>query len=152
MAKASERPKCNGHRKTFLRMNEQPTKKKRGGTQPGSGRPPKDPKDTVIKCKISITQAHHAATEGDRSGMIRRALEWYPKHEIDYCIVGKVYNAYFETSPYGETYTLRITFEGGAECAILRQKVVTLFSLGDTIKVTSFKGETTIEVLTHSKK
>ena len=55
--------------------SNEPTKKKRGGPQPGSGRPPKDPKDTVVKCKISMTQEHHAATEGDRSGIIRRALD-----------------------------------------------------------------------------
>ena len=53
------------------------TTKKRGGPQPGSGRPKKDPADTVVKCRISMTQAHHAATEGDRSGLIRRALDWY---------------------------------------------------------------------------
>lgn len=58
-------------------MNEQPTKKKRGGPQPGSGRPPKDPSETVVKCKISMTRAHHAATKGDRSRIIRRALELY---------------------------------------------------------------------------
>lgn len=56
-------------------MNEQPTKKKRGGPQPGSGRPPKDPKDKVVKCRISMTQEHHAATKGDRAGIIRRALD-----------------------------------------------------------------------------
>lgn len=57
-------------------MTEQP-KKKRGGPQPGSGPKPKDPKDKVVKCMVSMTQAHHAATNGDRSGMIRRALELY---------------------------------------------------------------------------
>ena len=56
-------------------MTEQP--KKRGGPQPGSGPKPKNPADKVVKCYISMTQAHHAATEGDRSGMIRRALDVY---------------------------------------------------------------------------
>ena len=51
--------------------------KKRGGPQPGSGRPPKAPNDKVVKCKISMTHEHHKATEGDRSGMIRKALDWY---------------------------------------------------------------------------
>ena len=41
------------------------------------GRPPKDPSQKVIKCRISMTQAHHAATDGDRAGMIRRALDKY---------------------------------------------------------------------------
>lgn len=51
--------------------------KKRGGPQPGSGRPKKAPGEKVVKCNISMTAAHHAATEGDRAGMIRRALDAY---------------------------------------------------------------------------
>jgi hypothetical protein len=51
------------------------TTKKRGGPQPGSGRPPKPEADKVVKCNISMTAAHHAATAGDRAGMIRRALD-----------------------------------------------------------------------------
>lgn len=42
------------------------------------GRPPKDPADKVIKCHVSLTGAHHAATDGDRAGMIRRALDGEP--------------------------------------------------------------------------
>lgn len=57
-------------------MNDTTTKK-RGGPQPGSGRPPKDPDDKVVKCNISMTKMHHEATKGDRAGMIRRALDWY---------------------------------------------------------------------------
>lgn len=58
-------------------MNEPTTTKKRGGPQPGSGRPPKDPDDRVVKCNVSMTKKHHEATEGDRAGMIRRALDLY---------------------------------------------------------------------------
>lgn len=53
------------------------TPKKRGGPQPGSGAPKKPPGEKVVKCRISMTPAQHAATEGDRSGTIRRALDLY---------------------------------------------------------------------------
>jgi hypothetical protein len=68
------------HDTTQCAWYETPTSaaaKKRGGPHPGSGRPPKDPADKVVKCNISMTAAHHAATAGDRAGMIRRALDVY---------------------------------------------------------------------------
>lgn len=46
-------------------------------TKHPGGRPPKNPADKVVKCRISMTPEHHAATKGDRAGMIRRALDWY---------------------------------------------------------------------------
>jgi hypothetical protein len=55
------------------------TTKKRGGPQPGSGRPQKPEADKVVKCHISMTAAHYDATKGDRAGMIRRALDLYLK-------------------------------------------------------------------------
>ncbi len=58
-------------------MNNTTTHRKRGGPQPGSGPKPKKPEDKVVKCHISMTKAHHAATAGDRAGMIRRALDMY---------------------------------------------------------------------------
>ncbi len=47
------------------------------GPQPGSGRKPKAEADKIVKCNVSMTKAHHEATEGDRAGMIRRALDLY---------------------------------------------------------------------------
>lgn len=58
-------------------MSETTTPKKRGGPQPGSGRPTKDQGDKIVKCNVSMTKAHHEATEGDRAGIIRRALDMY---------------------------------------------------------------------------
>lgn len=53
------------------------TTKKRGGPQPGSGRPKKDEAEKAIKCNITMTPAQHAATKGDRAGMIRRVLDGF---------------------------------------------------------------------------
>ena len=55
------------------------TPKKRGGPQPNSGRPEKPPGEKYPKVKITMTPEHYAATEGDRSGLIRRALDLYFK-------------------------------------------------------------------------
>ena len=62
-------------------MTKTAAAKKRGGPQPGSGRPPKDPNDRVVKCNVSMTKAHHEATGGDRAGMIRRALDFHAKYK-----------------------------------------------------------------------
>jgi len=56
-------------------MGEVTTKKKFGGQQEGSGRPKKDATDKFPKVKITMTPEHYAATAGDRSGMVRRALD-----------------------------------------------------------------------------
>lgn len=62
-------------------MSETTTPKKRGGPQPGSGRKPKESGTKFPKVKITMTPDHYAATEGDRSGMIRRALDWWFIHQ-----------------------------------------------------------------------
>jgi len=54
-------------------MTDQP--KKFGGPQEGSGRPKKDPAAKYPKVKITMTPEHYAATEVNRSGMVRRALD-----------------------------------------------------------------------------
>ena len=55
------------------------TPKKRGGAQPGSGRPKKPPEEKYVRAQITMTKAHHTATAGDRAGIVRRALDLYFK-------------------------------------------------------------------------
>jgi len=78
------------------------TTKKRGGPQPGSGRPPKDAADKAIKCNITMTPAHHAATKGDRAGMIRRALEFEAKYKnIVEAVIRAAFNNGLSIDPVG---------------------------------------------------
>lgn len=123
-------------------MTEQP-KKKRGGPQPGSGRPPKDPKDKVVKCYISMTQAHHAATEGDRSGIIRRALDWYPG-EVDLCISGVVKSVEFTAGGMAN-----IDFVGGASLSVFVQRTF-LCAPGDRLKVVFCDGINNVQKIKQS--
>ena len=121
--------------------------KKRGGPQPGSGRPEKPPEQKFRRAQITMTPEHFADTAKDRSGMVRRALEFYPKQEIDYCIVGIVESIGFEAYEGRVKYDLRIRFVGDAECTIWRFDGILNFGPKDTVRVTSFKSQTTVEVL-----
>lgn len=123
------------------------TTKKRGGPQPGSGRPPKDLADKVVKCHISMTVAHHAATKGDRAGMIRRALDAALSKEIDYSITGIVNSVNFEPSMGGLVSRLTITFQARAVVYLWRHDGNISFKPGDRINVTMSNGKSTIEVL-----
>jgi hypothetical protein len=58
-------------------MNETTTPKKRGGPRDGSGRPTKESSVKFQKVNITMTPEHYLATDGDRSGIIRRALDLY---------------------------------------------------------------------------
>lgn len=121
------------------------TTKKRGGPQPGSGRPKKDPKDKVVKCRISMTQAHYAATEGDRAGMIRKALEFYPG-DVDTCIAGTVMSVEFRTDNWGVDLKAVIEFVGGASVTLYVQK--TFFCApGDKLKIAFCDGHTNVQKL-----
>ena len=124
-----------------------PTTKKRGGPQPGSGRPPKSPADKVVKCKISMTKEHHAATEGDRSGIIRKALEMAPPKEFDYCIVGKLESISVSRGEWTSDL-VELCFISGASCRI-RGEFVWPIRIGDFVKVVSWKGEVQITNLSN---
>lgn len=60
-----------------MKSKEVTTPRKRGGPQPGSGRPKKPPEEKYVRAQITMTKAHHAATAGDRAGIVRRALDLY---------------------------------------------------------------------------
>lgn len=119
-------------------MKEQP--KKRGGPRPGSGRPTKDEADKVVKCKVSMTNAHHEATEGDRSGMIRRALDLYLGYDFDYFLFGKVLGGDVNVSESGVLTGVRIEFYGGAKCQIHRPDSCPAFTVGDFLIVSMKRG------------
>lgn len=55
-------------------MSSPTTPRKRGGPQPGSGRPEKPPEEKFRRAQITMTPEHFTATAKDRSGMVRRAL------------------------------------------------------------------------------
>lgn len=121
-------------------MNDTPKKKNPGG------RPPKPTSETVIKCHLSMTQAHHKATAGDRAGIIRRALDWYPG-DVDFCIVGKVYSVWYEPNTHRGGYVLTLQFLGGLRLPLYVSSIDTEIRVGGTVKVTIFGDESAVEVL-----
>jgi len=55
------------------------TKTKRGGPRPGSGRPKKPKAEKKIKTCITLSPEHFRLTEGQRSELIAKALDFYFK-------------------------------------------------------------------------
>ncbi len=49
--------------------------KKRGGPQPGSGRPKKAESEKAIKVAITLSPEHYEATKGARSRLIKEGLK-----------------------------------------------------------------------------
>lgn len=118
------------------------TKKKFGGPQEGSGRPKKDPAAKYPKVKITMTPEHYAATEVNRSGMVRRALDFYPG-EVDTCIAGIVQSVVFRTN-LGNSVRVSIGFVGGASVTLYVQR--TFFCApGDKLKVTFCDGHSNVQ-------
>ena len=108
----------------------------------------KPPEEKFKRAQITMTPEHFTATAKDRSGMVRRALEFYPKQEIDYCIVGMLARATLEVGESGKTLRLDIDFYGGASVRIENIDFPPpRIEHGQFLKVTAFRDKTIIELV-----